>query len=223
MSSSSDTWSCRISLRFDYDDKVPLPASTTHEFGPILTNKNQFEICVRRAQAAVLNSHLPHDTFVRKTVQDLNDATQSDLCLKFSKNTVCVDITDPEATSLSFADLPGVLDNLSPQFCPDYSGSRLDTQRNTGHNRSGAKLSWGIYRASQNFDSYHHSYEWCVVMYDSQNWSDMTFTDDMENQQAVRLARLADPQGERTIGQLSNPMIDLFCLRLDNPRSTQVS
>ena len=37
-------------------------------------------------------------------------------------------------------------------------------------------------------------------MYDSQNWSDMTFTDDMENQQAVRLARLADPQGERTIG-----------------------
>jgi vacuolar protein sorting-associated protein 1 len=214
MSSVSDTWSCRISLRFEYDDRgTPLPASTTHEFGAILTNKNQFEICVRRAQAAVLNPHLPHDTFVKKTVQELKDATQSDSCLKFSKNTVCVDITDPEATSLSFSDLPGVLDNLSPQLRADNSGSRLDTQRNTGHNRSSAKLSRGIYRASQNSDSYYHSYEWCVVMYDTQNWSDMTFTDDMENQQAVRLARLADPEGERTIGWLSNPMIDLFCLR----------
>jgi len=110
MSSAADAWSCVISLRFEYDNRgMALPTPRTHEFGPVLSDKNQFEISLRRAQAAILNPHLPHDKFLRMTAQDLQNYTQSESSLKFSKNTVCVYISDPEATDLMFADLPGVL------------------------------------------------------------------------------------------------------------------
>lgn len=113
MSSSAETWSCQISLRIEYDDKgVLLPGPRTHVFGPVLTNKNQFEISLRRAQAAILNPHRSHDAFLQMTVQELKDIGQSDpKCLKFSKNIVSVDIADPEATDLLFADMPGTLNN----------------------------------------------------------------------------------------------------------------
>ena len=42
--------------------------------------------------------------------------------------------------------------------------------------------------------------------------SDMCFTDDMENQQAVRLARDADFDGERTIGRCCHLILDLLHL-----------
>ena len=42
--------------------------------------------------------------------------------------------------------------------------------------------------------------------------SDMCFTDDMENQQAVRLGRDADFDGERTIGRYCHLILDLLHL-----------
>ena len=41
----------------------------------------------------------------------------------------------------------------------------------------------------------------------------MYFTDDMENQQAVRLARDADFDGERTIGRYCHLILDLLHLQ----------
>jgi len=129
MSSSANAWACSISLRFEYDGRgLPLSSPRIYVFVPVLTNKNQFEISLRRAQAAILNPDIPHDAFLQKTAQELKDIPQSDSSLKFSKNIVRVDISDPEATDLSFADLPtkSILSWLS--LCADYYYFRLDSQ-----------------------------------------------------------------------------------------------
>ena len=59
---------------------------------------------LRRAQAAILNPDKDSDDFLNKTEQELRDIRSR---LKFSKNSVCIDIKDPDATVLSFVDLPG--------------------------------------------------------------------------------------------------------------------
>jgi hypothetical protein len=129
MSSSANAWTCSISLRFEYDGRgLPLSSPRIHAFVPVLTNKNQFEISLRRAQAAILNPDIPHDAFLQKTAQELKDIPQSDSTLKFSKNIVRVDISDPEATDLSFADLPGMPYDLRLSLCADYYYFRLDSQ-----------------------------------------------------------------------------------------------
>lgn len=112
MSSSGNAWSCTISLRLEYDGRGS-PLSTgprVISFGPQIVDKDQFEISLRRAQAAILNPHILQDTFLGKSEQEIKEMAQADpKTLKFSKNTVCVNITDPEATDISFADLPGKL------------------------------------------------------------------------------------------------------------------
>ena len=78
MSSSADSWSCIITLRSEYDDKgTPLPGGpTTRQFGPVLEDKNQFEISLRRAQAAILNPDLPPERFLQMNIQQLKDAVR---------------------------------------------------------------------------------------------------------------------------------------------------
>jgi vacuolar protein sorting-associated protein 1 len=128
MSSSANAWGCSISLRFEYDGRgLPLSSPRIHPFVPLLTNKNQFELSLRRAQAAILNPDIPHDAFLQKTAQELKDIPQSDSSLKFSKNIVRVDISDPEATDLSFADLPGMPYDLRLSLCADYYYFRVDS------------------------------------------------------------------------------------------------
>jgi len=109
MSTSPGSWSCEISLRFDYDDfGARLPASRTEDFCLHLTDKGSMEIWLRRAQAAILSPHLPYQSFFNKSLGDLRNATRLDTkMLKFSKNTICLNIKDPDATVLSFVDLPG--------------------------------------------------------------------------------------------------------------------
>ena len=129
MSSSANAWACSISLRFEYDGRgLPLPSPRKHVFVPVLANRNQFEIYLRRAQAAILNPDIPPQAFLQKTAQELKDMPQSDSSLKFSKNIVRVDIWDPEATDLSFADLPGMPYDLRLSLCADYYYFRLDSQ-----------------------------------------------------------------------------------------------
>lgn len=66
------------------------------------------DIWLRRAQAAILSPHLPYQNFFSKSLEDLRNATRTDArMLKFSKNTICLDLRDPDATVLSFVDLPG--------------------------------------------------------------------------------------------------------------------
>lgn len=133
LSSFADSWTCKISLRFDYDDSGnPMHGGLTHQFGPPLTSKSQFEISLRRAQAAILNRHLPPETFLQKTAEELRIAALSDPnTLKFSKNKVIVEIADPEATDLAFVDLPGKfigLKFLSDAYGLHYSSGLIQNE-----------------------------------------------------------------------------------------------
>lgn len=107
MSRTTDAWSCSISLRFDYD----LDGSHSHQsavpFGPTLRAKSDVEIWLRRAQAAILSPHVRSETFHKLSYQELRNTAADRRTLKFSKNVVVVDIQDPDATDLSFVDLPG--------------------------------------------------------------------------------------------------------------------
>lgn len=108
MSSAATTWSCTISLRFVFDDTGSrLDKPRTVAFGPPLSTKDSVNLAIRRAQAAILNPHISSETFLTKTLDELRNPTSTESPLKFSKNIVCVDVNDPEATDLSFIDLPG--------------------------------------------------------------------------------------------------------------------
>jgi hypothetical protein len=137
MSNLDDSWSCSVSLRLDYDrDDAPLPESERIKFGPVILDKSEVEIWLRRAQTAILNPDRAREDFFYKTEQELRGIPNK---LKFSRNAVCMDINDPDATALSFVDLPGKSDLFlaAPQLCSDVNPLfRLDPKRNPRSNRS---------------------------------------------------------------------------------------
>lgn len=110
LSASSDPWYCQVSLRFEYDE-VGRPLKEVREipFGSPLTQdeKPNVELVLRRAQTAILNPHIPHTEFLGLGVDQLKTYKQGQ-ALKFSRNIVCLDISGPEQTDLSFVDLPGL-------------------------------------------------------------------------------------------------------------------
>lgn len=113
IASTSTTWACKISLRYDYDNTAgqPLPISHSHSkpFGPKIFDKSKVEIWLRRAQAAILSPHVDASTFLDKTHEELKAFMKDEKAKvkKFSKNKVCIDIEDADATDLAFVDLPG--------------------------------------------------------------------------------------------------------------------
>jgi hypothetical protein len=139
LTSSADTWSCVISLRFDYDHSGrPLPSSQKQIFGPVIVNRREVEIWLRRAQAAILSPHLEPSYFEEMTAQELRDTIRADpKTLKFSKNVVCIDISDPFATDLSFVDLPGERSLLGTPYLTAncLCLSRPDPERSSRHHR----------------------------------------------------------------------------------------
>jgi hypothetical protein len=117
MSSTSEPWSCTVTLRFDYDqDGRRLESSKYVPFVTKLTDKATVNIWLRRAQAAILSPNVPHVEFLNKSYEELRSLAKSDAVLEFSKNVVLLDIKDPDATDLSFIDLPGILS------CPYVNG-----------------------------------------------------------------------------------------------------
>jgi hypothetical protein len=107
-------WSCQVSLRFRYDsfgNELDEPSSVT--FGPALSTANGVESRLRLAQLAILNPHDQPTDFLTKSRDDLRYYSTPDAYekgqLKFSQNSVCVDIRDSEAVDLSFTDMPGML------------------------------------------------------------------------------------------------------------------
>lgn len=79
-------------------------------FGPIIKDKRQVEERIRRAQRAILCPSRNPDAFLAGPDEDLNYPRE----LTFSKNCVCLEISGPELTDLSFCDLPGM--HLSALF-----------------------------------------------------------------------------------------------------------
>ncbi|KAG2064865.1 hypothetical protein BDR04DRAFT_1122244, partial [Suillus decipiens] len=85
-----------------------LQKTTTVPFGRTITDRNEVEVWLRRAQSAILNPNVPSSSFHTKTIEELRSTRNG---LKFSRNVVCVSIEDPDATDLSFYDLPGLIQN----------------------------------------------------------------------------------------------------------------
>ncbi|KAG2046501.1 hypothetical protein BDR06DRAFT_965031 [Suillus hirtellus] len=113
MSSHAKSWSCTITLRIGFDSNgLDLQKPTNARFGPTITDRSEFEVWLRRAQAAILNPNVASSTFHAKTVEELKNIKNT---LKFSRNVVCVSIEDPDATDLSFYDLPGLIQNEEPE------------------------------------------------------------------------------------------------------------
>ena len=108
MRSTTGVWSCSISLQIDKDGR-----RTVLPFGSTIYNRSNVEIWIRRAQAAVLSPHRPEADFLRKSEQELKTEVDTER-LPFSKNSVRVEIMDPESPNLDFVDLPGeILDVMT--------------------------------------------------------------------------------------------------------------
>jgi vacuolar protein sorting-associated protein 1 len=113
LSSSATAWSCKISLRIENgstlsSDDAATITHTTKPFGPILDDKAQVEIWLRRAQAAILAPHRDHATLYKMTREQLRVLYDADeRMLQFSRDVIVLEVWDPEATNLSFVDLPG--------------------------------------------------------------------------------------------------------------------
>ena len=107
---SSDKWSCSISLRGD---------GINAAFSPEITTKADVELWIRRAQAAVLCPHLSRDRFKsmsRETIKQDSDHTTDPEVKRFSNTVVEVKILDPDGTDLVFVDLPGACSALRKDF-----------------------------------------------------------------------------------------------------------
>ncbi|KAJ3722601.1 P-loop containing nucleoside triphosphate hydrolase protein [Lentinula raphanica] len=113
--SSSQGWSCRISIRYEYGhDGRRLREVTEKVFIGKIINKSQVELALRRAQFAVLNPDVPFEKVLAASAAELKGMT-SPKSMPFSQNVVCVDLEGPDLTDLSFIDLPGLIQNAEPK------------------------------------------------------------------------------------------------------------
>ena len=104
MSSNAESWSCTITLRIGVDVNGKEQKPTIVPFGRTITEKSEVEVWLRRAQAAILNPNVFPSNFHTKSIDELRSMKNA---MKFSRNVVCVLIEDPDATDLSFYDVPG--------------------------------------------------------------------------------------------------------------------
>ena len=103
--SGATTWSCLISLRFDHDAKGHRIDPVTEAYSPVLTDKADVELWIRRAQATILSPHRSKEFFKNKSADEIRFEDPSRL--KFSKNAILVNLKDPGYTDMAFVDLPG--------------------------------------------------------------------------------------------------------------------
>ena len=96
-------WSCRVYLRrVSVSDGQSKLGQSKEPFGDMITDRVSLEGLVLRAQLAILNPSIPFTRFLHEDL-DLDAPSE----LSFSPDIVCLEITGPEYTDISFVDLPG--------------------------------------------------------------------------------------------------------------------
>jgi hypothetical protein len=96
-------WSCKVVLRETVDKQgQPLGYCEKHPFRSCNHEKEDVEERIRRAQRAILNPSIDHETFLSGP-----DGEPDRPELSFSKNCVSLELSGPDLTDLSFCDLPG--------------------------------------------------------------------------------------------------------------------
>jgi vacuolar protein sorting-associated protein 1 len=108
MISEEGSWSCIITLNREYEMHGNLSTPTRTRFGPVITEKALLKIWIRRAQAAILSPHRDDSDFHAMGPEEIRQALDNDTqSLEFSKNTIEIEVHDPELVPLTFVDLPG--------------------------------------------------------------------------------------------------------------------
>lgn len=120
MASSSGPWVCQIMIRWEFDDINGTRRDKAEEvpFGGAISSKGEVELMLRRAQAAVLFPNIASKKLLKMSLDDLHELSKSPQLkpLSFSRNAVCIDLSGSELTDLSFVDLPGIIQNASPEI-----------------------------------------------------------------------------------------------------------
>ncbi|CCM06033.1 uncharacterized protein FIBRA_08279 [Fibroporia radiculosa] len=104
LSSSTDPWSCTVSLRFMTDALGQTIPVRNVAFGEMIYEKSQVEERIRRAQLAILNPSTSPLHYL-----NTDDGEEDDREVTFSTNCVCLHISGPGVADLSFVDLPGLI------------------------------------------------------------------------------------------------------------------
>jgi len=112
LSSSECPWSCQVSIRWEFQDNGNRKDQVLEvPFGPLITDKANVELALRRAQAAILCPQIESADFLTMDEEGISSTVLEEASLSFSKNVVCVDLEGPDLTDLSFIDLPGIISN----------------------------------------------------------------------------------------------------------------
>ncbi|KAJ3916699.1 P-loop containing nucleoside triphosphate hydrolase protein [Lentinula edodes] len=174
MISFVEEWKCMIKLRIEYDPSGELQGnSTLIEFCTLSPpDRANVDLWLRRAQASILCRERPISDFQIMSLNDLKRLKPGEgSMLAFSMNVIQVQLEDPEATDLTFIDLPGLIQNASQS---EISIAQDLVKKNIKEIGT-------------------------VILIT------IPMSDEMENQEAVRLAKQADPSSDRTIGVLTKP------------------
>lgn len=175
---SARPWQCQVLLRREtIAEGTRVPTVREEPFGPVLLDKDELEVMLRRAQLAILNPSLPAEYFLDFDADSLAPGEippGSERQLQFSDDVVCLNLSSPDVTDLSFIDLPGIIANVAQ-----------------GEDR-------GNIEAVRNMVAKHIQGNTLILL-------TITMRDDIDNQGAAHLARLADEGGQRTIGVLTKP------------------
>ncbi|KAF9783799.1 P-loop containing nucleoside triphosphate hydrolase protein [Thelephora terrestris] len=172
LSYSDQLWSCRVVLRKIVDSQgQPLGVAENAPFGPVITEKGDVEERIRRAQRAILNPSISPVAFLSGPDGEPDGRSE----LSFSKNCVCLELSGPDLTDLSFCDLPGLIVSVGH-----------------GGNDSDIELVRDLVKSYISRPS-------CLILLT------VTCETDFENQGAHHMAKQYDPDGQRTIGVLTKP------------------
>lgn len=105
-----ETWLCRVFLRRDFTTGGTNSSELSKEqFGGDITDRDSVKDRVERAQLAILNPSLPAENFLDANV-DLRAPSEH----SFSTSIVCLEITGPDYSDISFVDLPGTSPKSNP-------------------------------------------------------------------------------------------------------------
>ncbi|KAJ6610621.1 P-loop containing nucleoside triphosphate hydrolase protein [Mycena sp. CBHHK59/15] len=111
-------WACRISIRREFDEngeRLLFGSEPEAPFGAPIKDKNHVELALRRAQLAVLNPGIEVAEIMKMDVDQLKAKMLDDTTASFSKNVVCIELEGPDLTDLHFLDLPGLIQNATPE------------------------------------------------------------------------------------------------------------
>ena len=190
----------------------PLGNARNTPFGPVITDKEDVEERIRRAQRAILNPTTSHEHFLLGPDGEPDGKPE----LSFSKNCVSLELSGPDLTDLSFCDLPGMcsLGTLrSLLLNVGFVCKGLIVSVSQGNNDSDIELVRDLVKSYIIRPS-------CLILLTVTCESEFrsatsmiskltTLTADFENQGAHHMAKRYDPEGKRTIGSQTCASCDL--------------